>query len=172
MTIELRELTPRDELAFMEGLREWSGEALHWYSFAWKTGMSFSEMLDILSKERLGKDLPPGRVQHSMLYGFVDGVIIGRVSVRHTLNESLSQRGGHIGYAIAPRFRRKGYATALVAHALQYCRDLGLKDLLVTCSDSNEPSWRIIEHFHGKLQDRVWDDVDQETIRRYWINLG
>ncbi len=171
MKTELRELNTDDEEAFIVGLKEWIDESPHWYSFAWKDGMTFKEMLEILSNERLGKDLAPGRVPHTMLYGFLDGVIIGRVSVRHTLNESLRLRGGHIGYAIAPRFRRMGYAKEMVAQALVYCKTIGVKDVMVTCGDTNVPSWKIIEHFSGKLQDRIWDEEDQETIRRYWINL-
>ncbi len=171
MDIVLRELNSTDEEAFLEGLNEWVGESPQWYSFIWKSGMSFKEMLEVLSKERAGKELAPGRVPHTMLYGFLDGVIIGRVSVRHTLNEYLRLRGGHIGYAIAPRFRRKGYATELVAQALEYCKSIGVIDVMVTCADTNEPSWKIIERFKGKLQDKIWDEEDQETIRRYWISL-
>lgn len=65
-------------------------------------------MLTILRKEVAGIDLLPGRVSHTMLYGFLNGKIIGRVSVRHQLNEHLRKRGGHIGYAVAKNFRRKG----------------------------------------------------------------
>ncbi len=43
---------------------------------------------------------------------------------------------------------------------------------MVTCAEDNIPSWKIIEHFKGKLEDEVWDDEDKEMIRRYWITLG
>lgn len=172
MKLILRELTAADESAFMAGFKDWVGESPHWYSFAWTDSMTYSEMLTILAKERSGVDLAPGRVPHSMLYGFLNGEIIGRVSVRHTLNENLRKRGGHIGYAVAPRFRKKGYATELTRQALEYCKKLGIKEVMVTCSDDNVPSWKIIEHFNGQLEDKVWDDEDKEMIRRYWIKLG
>lgn len=171
MKLELRELTQKDEAAFRTGLAEWVGEEPHWHSFAWKDGMTFDEMLEILDKERRGIDLPPDRVKHSMLYAFVDGVIVGRLSVRHELNERLRKRGGNIGYAVAPRFRKKGYATEIVRQGLEFCKSIGLKDVMVTCADENGPSWKIIENFGGKLQDKIWDDEDDEMIRRYWINL-
>lgn len=133
--------------------------------------MSFATMMEILKKEHKGVDLAPGRVPHSMLYAFLDGKIIGRVSVRHELNEQLRHRGGHIGYAVAPRFRGKGYATEMVGQALEYCKSLGIKDVMVTCADDNIPSWKVIERYNGKLQDRIWDDEDSEMIRRYWIKL-
>lgn len=171
MKLILRELTIADEPAFMAGLKDWVGESPHWYSFIWADSMTYSEMLSILAKERAGIDLAPGRVPHSMLYGFLDGEIIGRVSIRHTLNDNLRRRGGHIGYAVAPRFRKQGFATELTRQALEECKKLGITNVMVTCSDDNVPSWKIIEHFNGKLSDKVWDDEDNEMIRRYWIDI-
>jgi hypothetical protein len=34
----------------------------------------------------------------------VDGVLVGRASIRFELNEFFAARGGHIGYGVAPRF--------------------------------------------------------------------
>ncbi|MFD6812884.1 GNAT family N-acetyltransferase [Enteractinococcus coprophilus] len=44
----------------------------------------------------------------------VDGEIIGRVSTRHKLNEYLLNFDGHIGYAIAPEFRGRGYTKQIL----------------------------------------------------------
>jgi predicted acetyltransferase len=167
----LRKLNKNDEAAFLAGAKAWEGEDPHWYSFNWKPGGSFSEMFAKLEDEDAGRNLQPGRVPHTMLYGFIDGEIIGRVSVRHTLNESLRKRGGHIGYAVAPKYRGKGYATEMVRQALSFCKSLGLTSIMVTCADDNAPSWKVIEKFGGVLQDKVWDDEDEEAIRRYWITF-
>lgn len=172
MLLVLRELTQDDEQAFFEGLKEWEGESLGNYTFTWKPGMPYAEMLSIMSRDSAGVDLPAGKVPHTMLYGFLDGKIVGRVSIRHALNERLRHRGGHIGYAVARKYRRQGHATEMVRQALAFCRGLGLPSLMVTCADDNEPSWKIIERFGGVLEDRVWDDEDKETIRRYWIQLS
>jgi predicted acetyltransferase len=83
----------------------------------------------------------------------------------------LLKRGGHIGYAVAKRFRRRGFATEMVRHALEFCKTIGLKSVLITCADDNIPSWKIIERFGGKLENKIWDDEQQETLRRYWIEL-
>lgn len=171
MALILRDLEAADETAFFEGMKEWEGEEPDWYTFSWRQGMPYAEMLEILRKEKAGIDMAPGRVPHSMLYAFVDGKIVGRLSVRHTLNDHLRKRGGHIGYAVAPRFRRKGYATEIMRQGLEYCKQLGITELMVTCADENISSWKVIERFNGKLRDKIWDDVDKESIRRYWINL-
>ena len=81
--------------------------------------MTYAEMLDRLRKDRLGVDLPEDRVPDTMLYAFLGDHIIGRVSIRHELNSNLRRRGGHIGYAVAPRFRRLGYAGEMINQGLQ-----------------------------------------------------
>lgn len=169
--LTLRQLNANDEEAFFDGLKEWDGDDLNWYTFSWQPGMAYSEMLSILDKEVKGIDLAPGRVPHTMLYGFVNGKIIGRVSVRHSLNENLRKRGGHIGYAVAPKFRKQGHATEMVQQALEYCQGFGLSKIMITRADGNVPSWKIIENFGGVLEDKIWDDVDDEMIRRYWLDL-
>lgn len=167
--MELRQLGETDEAAFLEGLRAWDGENLSWYTFVYKPGMSFAGMLAILAREHSGVGLAEGRVPASMLYAFVDGRIVGRLSVRHRLNEQLRHRGGHIGYSVAPAFRGKGYASEIVRLGIPFCRSLGIQDILVTCADGNVPSWKIVEKQGGVLENTVWDEVEQESIRRYWI---
>lgn len=171
MALVLRQLNQTDERAFLEGAKSWAGENSDWYSFVWRPEMSFQDMLKILEREAAGIDLAPGRVPHSMLYAFWDGEIVGRLSVRHTLNDSLRKRGGHIGYAVAPKYRKKGYATEIVRQGLDFCKSLGISKVMVSCSDDNVPSWKIIEKFNGQLEDKVWDEQAKEMIRRYWISL-
>lgn len=168
--MQLRQLTQDDESAFFEGLEHWPADDRRWYTFAWKPGVSYAEMLEALAREHRG-EVPEGRVPATMFYGFVDGRIVGRVHVRHALTEQLRRRGGHMGYAVAEKFRRRGYASEMMRQALPRCSDLGIRELLITCADDNIPSWKVIEKYGGLLDDRVWDDVDQEMIRRYRIVL-
>jgi len=167
----LRELTAADEAAFLAGLDAFAGESPRRYSFLWTPQMSYAAMLERLRKDRLGEDLPEGRVPHTMLYGFVDGQIIGRVSVRHCLNDWLRARGGHIGYAVAPGFRRRGYATAMFRQALDYCRSLGLDQVMITCDDDNVASWKILERAGAVLEETFFDAEDDALARRYGLTL-
>jgi len=170
LVIQLRQLTDADERAFFEGLDDWTADDRSWHTLAWKPGMSYAEMLATLAAEHRG-EVPEGRVPATMLYGFVDDRIVGRLHVRHALTEKLRRRGGHVGYAVAEQFRRRGYASEMMRQALPTCFDLGIRDLLITCADDNLPSCKLIEKFGGELEDRLWDDVDQEMIRRYRIDL-
>ncbi len=106
-----------------------------------------------------------------MLYAFVNGEIVGRLNVRHKLNDELLIRGGHIGYAVSPRYRKNGYATEIFRQGLMYCQNLGLQKILVTCSDLNIPSWKVIEKFAADLENRIPDVETHELIRRYWVDV-
>jgi predicted acetyltransferase len=79
--------------------------------------------------------------------------VVGRVSIRHRLNEHLLQVGGHIGYAVIPSARRRGHATAALAQSLPIAADLGIDPALVTCDDTNVASRRVIEKNGGVLED-------------------
>ena len=119
-----------------------------------------------------GIGLPEGFVPETFLLAFVDGELVGRVSVRHTLNDFLLQVGGHIGYGIQPGFRRRGYATEILRQALAIVRGLGVDEALVTCDDDNLASARTIEHCGGVLDSLVASPTGSPAKRRYWIELS
>lgn len=99
--------------------------------------------------------------------------LVGRVSIRHHLNDSLQKEGGHVGYAVMPEFRRKGYATEMMRWAMEYCKnELGLNRILVTCDDDNIGSIKTIENNGGVLEDKIRTDPDTVLKRRYWVDLS
>ena len=169
-TLVIRQLRLDDEDAFLAGVREWEGEDLSWHIFAWKEGMTHADHIRILGDEFRGENMTEGRVPHTMLYGFLGGVIVGRCSVRHSLNENLKIRGGHIGYAVAPRFRRQGYGNALFRAGLAHLK-VGVTNAMMTCTPSNMASKMMIESAGGVFEREFFDDVDNELLRHYWIDL-
>ena len=46
--LEIRQLGPEDEAAFLAGVESWAGEEPDWDTFAWKEGMSHQEHLKSL----------------------------------------------------------------------------------------------------------------------------
>ncbi|MBO0922081.1 GNAT family N-acetyltransferase [Cellulomonas sp. zg-ZUI222] len=114
--------------------------------------------------------LPDGWVPDTFLVADIDGLIVGRVSVRHWLTPALAEAGGHIGYGVLPEHRRRGYATAMLRDALGVARSVGVRDALVTCDDDNVGSLRTIERCGGVLQDVVHGDG--RTTRRYLVPTG
>lgn len=98
----------------------------------------------------------------------VDGVVVGRSSLRFELNEFLRTLGGHIGYAVRPQFRGRGYATEILRQSVQLLRAHGVSPILVTCDDDNPASARVIEANGGVLESTVPGLADVPR-RRYWV---
>lgn len=96
---------------------------------------------------------------------------LGIACLRPTLNESLSLRGGNIGYAVRKSQRRKGYGHHILRLALPKLRTYGLTQALITCHDENHGSIRIIETAGGKLQDKLKISGLEIPERRYLIDL-
>lgn len=99
-----------------------------------------------------------------------DNKIIGSTHIRHNLDrEILRTYGGHIGYAVCPGERGKGYGTAILELALDYCIGLDLNHIMLSCDKENFASKRIIEKCGGVFE-RSYRTEGREILV-YQINL-
>ncbi|GGK82704.1 GNAT family N-acetyltransferase [Ornithinimicrobium pekingense] len=130
---------------------------------------SWPEVLAQVEREASGVGLPEGRVPADFLVAEVDGVVVGRVSVRHRLNAFLLAEGGHVGYAVGRAHRRRGHATEMLRQSVVRLAALGVDRVLVTCDDDNVASARTIEANGGVLEDVVPVGPGRPAKRRYWI---
>ena len=96
-------------------------------------------------------------------------IIVGAVNIRHYLNEYLLVHGGHIGDGIRPSERRKGYATQMVGLALEECKRLGIKKVLMVCDKDNIGSAKSIIKNGGILENEQKEDGKVE--QRYRISF-
>lgn len=127
---------------------------------------AFEAWVRMLLDHERGDSVPDGLVPSTTRWVAAGGRLVGFVAVRHELNDVLLELGGHIGYAIRPTERRRGYATAATALALDECRGLGLNRALITCDVGNVASATVIERNGGVLEDVRGDK------RRYWVDLS
>ena len=135
--------------------------------------MLFARYLQILEQRARGEEVPPGHVPSTFLFAFQGSKIVGRVSIRHELNEFLLRIGGHIGYTVVPEFRRRGYATEMLQQSVAIARQrFGLTRVLVTCDDDNVGSIRTIEKNGGVLENVVTGPDLDTPKRRYWIDTS
>lgn len=140
---------------------------LHYY----EEEMDFRRYLEVLEERARGVNLPPSHVPTTFLFAFAGPRIVGRVSIRHHLNDALEKHGGHLGYVVVPEFRRRGYATRILAMAVRMAREaLGLSRVLLTVADDNAASIRVIEKNGGVFERTATLEDSGRVIRRYWID--
>ena len=119
-----------------------------------------------------GKGLKEGVVPESTYWLVRDGTtFVGFSRLRHRLVPALEHHGGHVGYAIRPSERGKGYGTRILALTLDKARERGLDRLLVTCDTDNAASVRVIEKNGGVLENQLISNRSGKMISRYWIAL-
>ncbi|MCL2281971.1 MAG: GNAT family N-acetyltransferase [Fibromonadales bacterium] len=99
-----------------------------------------------------------------------DNKIIGIIDLRNYLNDFLKTYGGHIGYAVRPSERRKGYATEMLSLALDFYKNLGLNKVMIACYKDNLASIKTIEKNGGSLE-KEYLYLDGKPILIYWVGI-
>lgn len=88
-----------------------------------------------------GRNLPEGFVPDTIFVLEDDeGNYAGIFNLRHYLNDFLANGAGHIGYGIAPCFRRRGYATQGLALLLKEARSIGIQEAYLSVNKDNPGS--------------------------------
>lgn len=170
MMLVLRRLRPIDEHAFLAALTLTAPTDPNFAHYH-HPGLAFLDYLAILERAERGVGLPEGHVPSTLLFGFVGDAIVGRLMLRHTLNDFLLRVGGHIGYVVVPEHRGRGWAGAMLKEGLVLARSLGLPKVLLTCDEDNLASRRTIERCGGAYEDSCVVP-GRPPKRRYWIRLS
>ena len=148
------------------------GEMLIYGSSLFDKMNSYDEWLSHVKQNSNEKTVQPDWVVSSTFFGVreSDNKIVGIIDIRHSLNEFLREYGGHIGFAVCPSERQKGYATQMLYLALDYCKTLGLQRVMIACYKDNAPSIKTITKCGGILE-REHLYVDGKPIMIFWIEL-
>ncbi|MCM0606506.1 MAG: GNAT family N-acetyltransferase [Xanthomonadaceae bacterium] len=168
-TLVVRELTQLDEAAFKKAIEQTPSDPnfAHYYD----KGITFDQYLYILNSVKLGYELPLGHVPAAVMYAFVGGDIVGRLTLRFDLNEEMINTAGHIGVIVIPDQRKKGYATEIMKQGLSIAKRADMPRILLTCSDSAEVPRKLIEKCGGTLENTYMDPVEKALKRRYWVSF-
>lgn len=177
MDLKLRKITVNDKkelIDFCKEVKEFDNENMFEGLSNIKNvdNCDFEEFLQEIEKAKNIKEIKPHLVNQTTFILFDNNDrALGGVNVRHELNDNLLNHGGHIGVLIRPTERRKGYATKIISLALEKCKELGIDKVLVTCREDNIGSKKAIESNGGIYENSYYDEKNNYTYRRYWINL-
>ena len=142
------------------------GSSIDWY---YKIDQNFGTYVDQLNKRKSIKT--DQLVPETVMWAIKDQIFVGRISIRHELNDYLAKVGGHIGYEVRPSFRRQGIATEMLRLVLPIAKNIGLDRVLLTCDDNNFASIKTIEKNGGVLKQTIKVAEDKPEKRHYWIEL-
>jgi predicted acetyltransferase len=165
-SVRLRPPRPGDEPVVRAAHEEMLAEDFQ-FALGLEADTPFEEWIARLDAHRCGRDLGDW-VPGTFLMAEAGGAVVGRVSVRHELNEWLANEGGHIGYGVLRQHRRRGYATEILQQALVVARAVGVDRVLGTCDDHNLGSAAVIEA-NGGVRDAERPLAGEAPMRRYWI---
>ncbi|MEG0753467.1 MAG: GNAT family N-acetyltransferase [Angelakisella sp.] len=126
----------------------------------------FDAWKDNLSEETVHDGLVPAT---TFLAVNENDDIVGMIDIRHRLNNSLMNFGGHIGYSVIRPQRQKGIATRMLALALDECMKLNIFKVLITCDKENVASAKTIMNNGGILENEIQEE--NRVTQRYWIEL-
>ena len=166
--MRLRPVRPDDEADLLAANEVMAAEGFT-FLLGHEPGMAWREYLDLLDGQRRGLRVPDGMVPATFVVADAGGVIVGRSSIRHELNDFLAREGGHIGYGVLPPHRRRGHASEILRQSLVIARAVGVDRVLVTCEDTNLGSATVIERCGGVFESLVDTTGGGPPTRRYWI---
>ncbi|MCB9753107.1 MAG: GNAT family N-acetyltransferase [Myxococcales bacterium] len=138
----------------------------------WEPGPSES-LADFVRRLQRAEHSPaPGRVPESIYWAVRDGVVVGRIALRHRLNASLEEFGGHIGYEVRPSARREGVGKEMLRLLLARPKARELGRVLLTCAPDNIASNRTILANGGVLTRSAFVERCRRRTNYYWIDLS
>ncbi len=113
----------------------------------------------------LGINIPEGRVPQTTYWLYNDNTPVGMCKLRTVLSPALAKRGGHIGYAIAPFARGRGYGKEQLRLILIEAKRQGMTRAMVTVRNHITASIRVAL-FNGGIIERV-----SEEDHYIWFDL-
>ena len=134
----------------------------------------FPAYVQQLHDQSVGKNLKEGHIPSKEFWMVDADGYAGRIILGLTFTPAPERLGHHVGYAVRPSKRRKGYATRALQCLLDEARKLKINPLMPICDEDNVASRTVIERNGGVLLEgmpsggglRFLIDLDTTSKRR------
>jgi predicted acetyltransferase len=111
----------------------------------------------------------------SRVFWIWDGKFCGAINLRFVPgSEALPPHvSGHVGYAVVPGKRNRGYARQALRQLLPVAHELGMPRVLITCDEDNAPSRRVIEDNGGVAAgEALHRDDNNKRKLLFWVSTA
>ncbi len=153
--------------SFFEGVTEFASEGLPQMPEG-LTRKLFPGYVQRLHDYAIGKNLTEGHIPSKEFWMVDADGYAGRIILGLTYTATPERVGHHVGYAVRPSRRRRGYATAALHLLLDEARKLRIYKLMPSCGTANVASRKVIEANGGVLLN---EDNDGRELR-FLIDLA
>lgn len=136
---------------------------------------SYADWLSHMRNRKTGKNLPDGFVRENfyLCYDCENDrkELLGVFSIKFELTPYLADYGGHIGYAVSPSKRNRGYATEILKIGIKLAKDFGIGELLLVCDEDNIASEKVILKNGGVFENKKFDPEENVFVKRFSITV-
>ena len=101
---------------------------------------NYEAWLEWMQNRHTDRNLPNGYVKENFYLCYNDNLLIDVFSLKFELTEFLLNFGGHIGYAVRPSERNRGFATQILKQGLEIAKQFGFEKILCVCNENNYAS--------------------------------
>lgn len=124
-----------------------------------------------MNNRHTGENLPEGYVRENFYLCYDGDEMVGVFSLKFELTEFLFNYGGHIGYAVRPSKRNKGFATKILKQGIEWSKRFGFDRVLCVCDEDNYASEKVILKNGGVFENKLYNGDEQVFVKRYWIEV-
>jgi predicted acetyltransferase len=132
-----------------------------WNPYTPRVEESAEQFIKRLNERESAPEAP--LVPETIYWAVYDDHVVGRISLRHRLEGNLHKMGGHIGYEVGPKWRKRDFATEMLRLLLLTVKAKEIGRVLLTCSPTNEASNKTIIRNGGIFDKTVFVDSIEEA---------
>ena len=162
MNIILKE----DDITDIDKLDDYNNDYLKIYPDfkPFVTPINYQEVLK--SNELKKQGINNNGIKEIYYWVILDNKIIGHASIRLNpeVDKNILKYAGHIMYGVIPSKRGLGYGKEICRLLIDKMKELGYKEIIITCSKHNISSIKVIEANNGVFIETVKPDMINTTF--------